>query len=87
MGRPKKIKDDPYYHTYEDRVAMSWCFRNKMRCFLKPFQEGEYKVVVEYVQNGIIKEKESPNSYLKNNASRVMAGIYRHLYNKNVKNI
>ena len=86
MGRPKKIKDDPYYHTYEDRVAMSWCLKNKMRCYLKPLG-GEYKVVVEYIQNGIVQQKESPNSYLKNNDSRVIAEIYRHLYDKNVKKV
>lgn len=86
MGRPKKIKDDEYYPTHEDRVAMSWCLKNKMRCFMKPHQ-GKYKVVFEYVQNGIIKEKESPDTYFKNESAKVIARIYRHQYNKNVKNI
>ena len=81
MGRPKKIKDEEYFQTHEDMVAMSWCLKNKMRCFVKPYDDG-YKIIFEYVENGIIKEKESPYTYLKNESSRVIARIYKHQYSK-----
>ena len=55
MGRPKKIKTQEYFPTKEDYKSMSWCLKNRIRCYPKVFGD-EFKVIFEYVDNGKIKQ-------------------------------
>jgi len=84
MGRPKKIKTKEYFPTKEDYESMSWCLKNRIRCYPKVFGD-EFKVIFEYVDNGKIKTIESPESYDKHSCSKAMWRLYRHQYNSHKK--
>lgn len=81
MPRKKKFPQDMYSPSQEERDAMSWCIDRKIRIYPEPVG-NEYKLVVEYPENGQIKTKVSPKTYPRDNYASTMWKLYLYHYQK-----
>ena len=84
MGRPKTIKKDNYFPTEEETKAMSWCIDKRIKVYPEP-EGDEYRLVLEYPDNGKIQKVKSPDLYPKHNWTRKLYELYAHMYKKNVE--